>query len=87
MIKSLQFVFSKAFSTSIIVFTFSSFKASPLIPIISGIEELAPAITGQPAFWASIIGNPKPSYNEGYRRQKALLYNILSFSEDKPDRT
>ena len=48
-------------------------------PIISGIEELLYAITGQPAFCASTTGIPNPSYAEGYNKQKALLYNIFSF--------
>ena len=47
-------------------------------PIISGIEELLYAITGQPAFCASTTGIPNPSYAEGYNKQKALLYNIFS---------
>ena len=66
----LNLLFSNACIASCILGISNLSKAIPSLPIISDIEELLPAITGQPALCASITGIPKPSYKDGYNRQK-----------------
>ena len=48
------------------------------LPIISGMLDLFNAITGQPAFCASITGIPNPSYEDGYDKQNTELYILFN---------
>ena len=54
-------------------------------PPTSGNDDEFEQATAHPANIASRIGIPKPSYKDGYTKQVAWLYNILSsFFDTKP---
>ena len=54
-------------------------------PTTSGIELVLLHATGQPRFIASNGGIPKPSYNDGYTKIDASLYNRERTYRPQPD--